>query len=227
MSAEGASAKRSLEHYESKVNAATPGLVQECRKRGQVCVSFKVEFTSALPEKASPKEVRQFDEQAKAFFLGAQRRLGVGAEGSGAVVATYVEGRTIRAVALYVGPPLPEDSVRHWKEIAGPGSRITVEPERSTARALREVLRAPELEPAKGADLESACAGVRRIHTLGGFYAVKDSTTKEESRCPYCGAELLNVYMWQPLTELEASCLGDLRKIQRQLQSGQPPGMAA
>jgi hypothetical protein len=220
--------KKSIETYEPRIRLAAPRLAEECRKRGQLCVSARIEFV-ADTGKASPEDVQQFDEHIKSFFNAAKKGVGVGKESSGLIATTQVDGDTIRAVALYVGPRLPDEVIAHWTRIAGPDARIAITPQRSTSMGVREALAPLENGPAAMAQLEAACDGVRRIRTLGGFYA-KGGTPKEEhaKQCPLCGSELLNVYAWMPITELEAVCIGELNRIRHKVhritQMMGPPG---
>jgi hypothetical protein len=191
-------------------------------------VFCKIEFLSPATGGASPDAVKEFDEDLKNFLSKAQRKLKSDAQSSGLYAVTHVEGKTIRAEALYMGPALSAEAIREWSEIAGPNSQIRITPERSVSTILRDVLRPCDGGPAARAELELACEGVRRVRALGALYAPKATPTEEnDRRCPLCGSELLKTYRWEPIREMEAEGVGDLSRIRREAQRAGPPGGGA
>jgi hypothetical protein len=216
--------KRVAENHEAQVRGTIPQMERECRKRGHPYISNGVEFATATLDPPSPDDVKEFNERIKRFFSAVRRRLGISNDAAGMVFLTEIDGNVIRGRGFYSGPPLPTDSEGTWSNIAGPNAKITITPERSVSSGVRDALRhSVDATPAGLAELEAAFDGVRRVHSLGSFYAAPTGTNEERNRCPLCGGALLAfIGPMVPIQRLEAEGVPELSEVRRQMRDAGP-----
>ena len=213
------------------VERLVPGWQGDPHYRRRPWVVAKLDLTTRnLGRMPASSEVRLFNRLVRRFMRRVERVFGLPKRSWGLLWCDEFGGRNtnLHAHAVYVGPWLPQVELsRLWCETCEgtvfEGSFIvSIKRARSFHAALVHALKYPakyisSSDPERLAELELAFHRVRRVHSMGAFYAVKSEgrDVVQGEVCPHCGSALRDVGGWRPVAELEAEGRVDVEQARR------------
>jgi hypothetical protein len=127
---------------------------------------------------------------------------------------------------IYYGPYLPIEEISSvWTKESGGSYRVWITKIRKGFRPalwhhLGYVSKPPSNDPRRLAEVEAAFHGVRKVHTLGAFYApefedVTDLNAGGSQRCPRCNEYLVITSGYCAVSTLEAEGLRNVNDVRR------------
>jgi hypothetical protein len=127
---------------------------------------------------------------------------------------------------IYYGPYLSQEEISSvWKQKSGGSYIVWISKVRKNFRAalwhhLKYVSKPPSHDPQRLAEVEAAFHRVRKVHTIGAFYApeledVADLNAGGAQRCPHCGEFLVIASGFCAVTKLEAEGLLNVNVVRR------------
>jgi hypothetical protein len=216
--------KKELPHWPPPIGS-TPHVV--CAK-----IDFTVRHEPGSPA-PPPERMREMNDCIKKFFRALERKLGLKRNRYGVAFCDELgsNNNNPHAHGIYVGPWLPntkKELALLWNKITRekfPNTfHVSIKYARNFAEALYHAVKYPakfaeRSSPQRLAELEIIFHGVRRFHTLAGFYnpEAPENPEPEARKCPKCGARLSDWYRWEGILEMKARGLRDLREVQREV----------
>ena len=199
-------------------------------------VFAKLDFTT-LNRGVMPTgdEVKEFNGCIKRFMRSLEKKMGMKRGDYGLLYCDEFGGEhntNLHAHGAYVGPLIPRQWFgkgkllsEMWRQACEgtpfEGSFIVsmkaAKFEVAVAHALKYAGKFISQEPERLAALEVAFHGVRRVHSLGAFYNVKESRRdRDDAPCPCCGSALLRLSGYVPIAELIDAGFQDLDQGQKE-----------
>lgn len=199
-------------------------------KRGWVLalLDFTVRNTGQLPDAESIRSTNRSVRRVMKKLLGAVKGwafLWVNEFGFDRVENGERKGTNLHCHGIYYGPYLEQSKISEaWLSETG-CPIVYIQSARGGFRAvlwhhLKYVTKPPSNDPKHLAELEHAFNGVRRVHTLGGFYNALESEKKvegEECLCPFCNFPLARSGKYCSVSELAADGLRDVEEVRREI----------
>ncbi len=183
-------------------------------------LDFTIRNTGEMPDH---NQVRWFNRCIRKFFVRLAKQNGWARGKWGAAwCAEFGPGNTnLHAHAVFCGPWIEQKGRQAsalWSAVVGEFAILSVKAARSFHHALRHAIKYPaaswkyfQASPERLADLERAFYTVRRLHTVGAFYAPMRGAEKvievrdfSRGQCPDCGHRLVELpdSRWRTMHEV-------------------------
>jgi hypothetical protein len=231
--------RRAYKLLGESVDRLTP-VATEIRVQNRSAVIASVDFTwrntGKMPDR---NEIRFFNHCIRKCFRILARRFGFTRRDYGVMWCDEFGGKNtnLHAHGVYVGPWIPQTKgnkqlSKAWAQATGGIATIaSIKLRPNLAGAIAHAVKYPakyieHSEPERLAQLESVFHGVRRLHALARFYAVKKAENEDQldfCSCPICKAPLSEIVEWVPFAQVKH--LPDLEEfiLHQQPVEGRPP----
>lgn len=195
-------------------------------------VCAKIDFTlkhdaSERTAKSVGLRMRELNGYIKKFCRAIEKRFRISRKEYGLAYCDELGGNNSNphAHGIYVGPWLPQSKEHKelselWREISGGSFILSIKFARNFSEALFHAIKYPakfaqRSSPRRLAYLEIVFHRLRRFHTLASFYNPEAPKPEKPpaKRCPVCGDQLSEIWLWKTIWELRAKGLRELDEV--------------